>query len=309
MNLPFWTQENDMKPKHLVILAIDDEPDTLRFISDALEVNDMSVMVATSGTAGIELARRVRPDVILLDAVMPVIDGFETCRRLKNTPEGDGAPIIFMTGLSDTGNVLKGLAAGGVDYITKPVNVEVLVARIITHALNAQAIATARAALDQVGRAVLAFTSDGMLEWGSASALALLDIGRARHLVEDDPSAAHFRMWVANLYSQPVSRAKPFCWDTLTFSFLGVASERIMVKLRAGNDASNAVVLSNHFSLTEREAEVLLWLTRGKTNQDIGEILGISTRTINKHLEQVFQKMGVENRTAAALLADRLLYS
>ena len=298
-----------MKPKHLVILAIDDDPDTLRFISDALEANDMSVMVATSGIAGIELARRVRPDVILLDAVMPVMDGFETCKRLKNTPEGDGAPIIFMTGLSDTGNVLKGLAAGGVDYITKPVNIEVLVARIITHALNAQAIATARAALDQVGRAVLAFTSDGVLEWGSASALALLDIGGARHLISDGPGAVQFRSWVTKLDSQPVSRAKPFCWETVTFSFLGVASERIMVKLRAGNDASNAVFLSNHFSLTEREAEVLLWLTRGKTNQDIGEILGISTRTINKHLEQVFQKMGVENRTAAALLADRLLHS
>lgn len=114
---------------------------------------------------------------------------------------------------------------------------------------------------------------------------------------------------VTNRYSQPVSRTKPFCWDTLSFSFPGVASERIMVKLRAGNDASNAVFRSNHFNLTEREAEVLPWLTRGKTNQDTEEILGISTRTINTHLERVFQKMGGENRTAAALLADRLLHS
>lgn len=298
-----------MKPKHLVVLAIDDDPDTLRFISDALEANDMSVMVATSGTAGIELARRVRPDVILLDAVMPRMDGFETCRRLKSAPDPETAPVIFMTGLSDTQNILQGLGAGGVDYITKPVNIDVLVARIITHALNAQAISSARAALDQVGRAVLAFTPDGTLSWGSASAMTLLDVGQARPLVEDGPNAAPFRTWLVNLTAQPVSRAKPFCWNTLSFSFLGIASENIMIKVRSGNDTSNAVYLAQHFNLTEREAEVLLWLTRGKTNQDIGEILGISTRTINKHLEQVFEKMGVENRTAAALLADRLLHS
>jgi len=298
-----------MKPKHLVVLAIDDDPDTLRFISDALEANDMSVMVATSGAAGIELARRVRPDIILLDAVMPRMDGFETCRRLKSTPDPETAPVIFMTGLSDTQNILQGLGAGGVDYITKPVNIDVLVARIITHALNAQAISSARAALDQVGRAVLAFTSDGVLSWGSASAMTLLDVGQARPLVEDGPNSASFRTWLMNLTAQPVSRAKPFCWNTLSFSFLGIASENIMIKVRSGNDTSNSVYLAQHFNLTEREAEVLLWLTRGKTNQDIGEILGISTRTINKHLEQVFEKMGVENRTAAALLADRLLHS
>lgn len=72
-------------------------------------------------------------------------------------------------------------------------------------------------------------------------------------------------------------------------------------------DVSREAILCDQFSLTEREAEVLFWLTQGKTNADIGLILGLSKRTINKHLEQVFQKMGVDNRTAAAVMADRVL--
>ncbi|MBP0650762.1 response regulator, partial [Mycobacterium tuberculosis] len=88
------------------------------------------VLVATGGAAALDIVARVNPDVILMDAVMPGLDGFETCRRLKKLPPTAMTPILFMTGLTETEHIVEGLEAGGVDYITKPIVVEELIARI-----------------------------------------------------------------------------------------------------------------------------------------------------------------------------------
>jgi len=298
-----------MNTKHLVVLAIDDAPDSLHFLSEALEGCDMSVIAATSGTMGIELARRIHPDVILLDARMPCMDGFETCRRLKAIPDLMHVPVIFMTGLSDTHHVVEGLKAGGVDYVTKPAQIDVLVARIVTHALNAKAIARARAAFDRVGRNIISFNLDGSFDLGSNTAIEFLESRDIDLSSSNHPLKLALQNWLHMVKTMPVSRARPLLWDDIVFSFLGVSSESIMVRVSSSKETSHIDLLVKHFHLTEREAEVLVWLARGKTNQDIGEVLGVSVRTINKHLEQVFQKMGVENRTAAALLADRLLHN
>ena len=85
------------------------------------------------------------------------------------------------------------------------------------------------------------------------------------------------------------------------------ASRELLVKIGSRIESDNEDCLRHAFNLTRREANVLFWLTRGKTNRDIGMILNRSPRTINKHLDQIYQKMGVENRTSAAVTADRLL--
>lgn len=294
-------------PARSIALVIDDAPDTLGLISSALEDNGMTVLVARSGAEGIELARRVRPDVILMDAVMPGMDGFETCRLLKSGPRPEPAPVIFMTGLSDSEHILKGLRAGGVDFITKPVVVDELIARIITHVLNARAIASARSALEQAGQSVLAFTADGVLAWGSPGALALLDTAEGRAIVQDGRASERLARWLAGLCEQPISTAQPFADGGFALKYLGQFPGEIMVRIRRSSEGENEARLLQTFGLTEREAEVLFWLTRGKTNRDIAEILELSARTVNKHLEQVFHKMGVDNRTSAAVVADRVL--
>ncbi|WP_139307484.1 response regulator [Rhodovulum sp. ES.010] len=174
-------------PARSIALVIDDAPETLGLISSALEDNGMTVLVARSGAEGIELARRVRPDVILMDAMMPEMDGFETCRALKSGPRPEPAPVIFMTGLTESEDILKGLRAGGVDYITKPLVVDELIARIIIHVLNARAIASARSALEHAGQSVLAFCEDGRLAWGGARRAGASGNARGSHADQERP--------------------------------------------------------------------------------------------------------------------------
>ncbi|MEP3639037.1 MAG: DNA-binding response regulator [Paracoccaceae bacterium] len=285
-----------------IALVVDDTPDTLGMVSTALEQSGITVLVATDGSSAIELTRRVEPDVILMDAVMPGMDGFETCRMLKRGPDPITTPIIFMTGLTEKEHLLEGLASGGVDYITKPVIVEELIARLSTHIINSRMLQSARDALDTSGRTVLACDYEGTVLWGSQKAVKFLQTTGAAVF---GPS---WKTWVASCVNRPVSSVQPFEADDLTFQFIGMTGTReILVKPMRLLSGRKENVLADAFDLTPRESEVLFWLTLGKTNRDISVILGSSARTVNKHLEQVFQKMGVDNRTSAAVMADRVL--
>lgn len=290
------------EPGRFIVLVIDDAPETLGLVSDALEGGGMTVLVARSGEEGLRLTQRVRPDVILLDAMMPGMDGFETCRRLKAPPISETAPVIFMTGLTEAEHILAGLRAGGVDYVTKPVVVDELIARITRHVMNARAIHSARAALDYAGQTVIAVLPDGRLSWGTRSALD--EIGGE---FPEGRAGDRLRPWLAEVAEMPVSQARPLQLGAVTLTLIGLAEGEMMIRLRTGGGQSENQRLSEGFGLTAREAEVLLWLSHGKTNRDIADILSVSARTVNKHLEQVFHKMGVDNRTSAAVMADRVL--
>src|SRR6202042_3624600 len=108
--------------------------------------------------------------VILMDAVMPSMDGFEACRVLKHNKALAHVPVIFMTGLSETQDIVKGLEAGGVDYVTKPIVPDELLARIRVHLANARLAHSARAALDVSGRYLLATDTSGGGRWGGPPA-------------------------------------------------------------------------------------------------------------------------------------------
>lgn len=287
-----------------IALVVDDNPDSLGMVSTALEAQGMTVLVARDGRSAIKLAHRVQPDVILMDAIMPGIDGFETCRMLKSGPNPTLAPIIFMTGLSDQEHVIKGLQSGGVDYITKPVVIEEMVARLTTHVINSRMLQSARNAIDAFERPVLAFDEGAQFAWGSKSAMELVD-GNAFAL-----GAPEFLVWLLGCVGRPVSQILPYVTANVVAQFMGLSATReILVKLVEQEGSRKEQRLQTAFNLTAREAEVLYWLTLGKTNRDISTILALSSRTVNKHLEQVFQKMGVDNRTSAAVLADRQIHA
>jgi len=116
---------------------------TLSLLTDTLDHAGFTVLIATDGLAALELIQLVTPDLVLMDAVMPGISGFETCKRLKRDGLLSHLPVIFMTGLSETEHVVEGLACGGVDYVTKPIVLEELLARIRVH-LNTPATLTRR---------------------------------------------------------------------------------------------------------------------------------------------------------------------
>ena len=121
------------EPKTRTILIVDDMPANLEVVTSHLERQGYCAVVALGGDEGVERAEFVRPDLILLDVMMPGPDGFETCRRLKANPLTRDIPVIFMTALADTADKLTGFAAGAVDYVTKPLNGAEVLARIDTH--------------------------------------------------------------------------------------------------------------------------------------------------------------------------------
>jgi diguanylate cyclase (GGDEF)-like protein/PAS domain S-box-containing protein len=115
------------------ILIVDDIPANLAVAVDYLEENGFEVMVAQDGEEGVERAQLIQPDLVLLDVMMPGINGFETCRRLKMIDRMHDIPVIFMTALADVHDKVTAFSVGGVDYVTKPFEVEELLARITTH--------------------------------------------------------------------------------------------------------------------------------------------------------------------------------
>ncbi|MEA5569456.1 sensor histidine kinase [Calothrix sp. UHCC 0171] len=115
------------------ILIVDDTPNNIRLLFDVLDSAGFDISVVKSGETALEKLPQIEPDLILLDVMMPGIDGFETCRRIKSNPSTQDIPIIFMTALSDTENKISGLQLGAVDYVTKPIQVEEVLARVNVH--------------------------------------------------------------------------------------------------------------------------------------------------------------------------------
>lgn len=115
------------------VLVVDDTPGNLRVLVDSLSNRGLDILVATDGESAVERAAYSRPDLILLDVIMPGIDGFETCRIFKEKPETTDIPVIFMTALSDTSQKVKAFEVGAVDYVTKPFEEEELIARVDAH--------------------------------------------------------------------------------------------------------------------------------------------------------------------------------
>jgi DNA-binding response OmpR family regulator/DNA-binding CsgD family transcriptional regulator len=296
-----------------IVLVVDDSPNTLRMLTDAIEGAGMTVLVALDGEQALSLIERITPDVILMDAVMPGLDGFEICRRLKRNPALSHVPIIFMTGLSETGDIIKGLDAGGVDYVTKPIAPDELLARIRVHLSNARISQSARAALDASGRFLLAASRAGRILWSTPQAAKLLST-----ILPDFNDTyvlpPHIREWLHQSAdrkppsSEGIGLNDPNSSIKLELSVISqIGSDEILLRLIEGDPNNDQLMLRNKLRLTQREAEVLLWIARGKSNRDVAEILTLSPRTVNKHLEQIFNKLGVENRTSAAALATRTL--
>ena len=158
-----------------IVLVVDDSIDELTMISETLEGAGTTTLVARDGQSALAIVDRVTPDAILMDAVMPGMDGFETCRRLKQKSAIADVPVIFMTGLSDTDHVLMGFEAGGVDYVTKPVVAEEFLARIRTHVANSRRARSATIALDSSGRYLLAADREARLLWWTPQAGRLVE--------------------------------------------------------------------------------------------------------------------------------------
>lgn len=294
------------------ILVVDDNPESLRLLVDALAGEDMTVLIARSGEATLALLGEVQPDLILMDAVMPGMSGIETTRQIKANAATAHIPVIFLTGLNEPQHVVAALGIGGVDYVRKPIVIDELVARMRVHLANARTSYRSRLALDFAGRSFVALDDDGLMIWCTPQAEALLvqidpDWTPDRSRLPE-PLPAAVRQLLAD-YSQSAASTR-FEVRGLEIELSLLEADRpgeTLVRVTEVREDGKIALLQKHNGLTRREAEVLLWVSYGKTNKTISEILGISPRTVNKHLEQVFRKLGVETRAAATAVAVRYL--
>lgn len=194
------------------LLLIEDDPTMLELLATALEFEGFRVHRAADGQAGLVLARKQLPHLILCDVMMPCMDGYSVLATLRADPRLASIPFIFLTARGEKKDLRQGMVSGADDYLTKPV------------------------AIDEL--------------------LEAIQSRLARH--------------------GEISRKQP--------------------------DFSNITPLIA-LGLTPKEAEVLLWVAQGKTNAETAVILGITEGTVKKHLEHIFEKLGVEKRGAASLIA------
>lgn len=287
-----------------VVLVVEDDLISVGMLSDALSEQGYTVLVAMDGEQALYIADKMQVDIILMDALMPKMNGFDACKALKKNVELEHIPVLFMTGLSSSEHVLEGFSAGGVDYINKPIKIDELLARLKKHLNNAHLTLSARLALDEVGQSSITCDITGNIIWHTDNAIEMLT-----HASPD-------KEWVAEKLPNLIKNwilHEPIRNSTLPLRDLaGVIQLRFISRTHPGeylfrlmnNDEAYAKQrLQTQFTLTVREADVLLWIAHGKTNKEIGLIIDMSPRTVNKHLEQIFKKLDVENRTSAAAIS------
>lgn len=124
------SKEQQISP---TILIVDDNSNNVKIIAITLRAFNYKLVIATNGQSAIDMVEKTRPDLVLMDVMMPGMDGYETCERIKAKKGNENIPIIFLTALSEKANIIRGFEAGGVDYITKPFNKEELISRVKTH--------------------------------------------------------------------------------------------------------------------------------------------------------------------------------
>jgi DNA-binding response OmpR family regulator len=292
-----------MQNESNVVLVVDDSPESLGMLNAALNIQGFTALVALNGIQALAIAEKIRPDVVLLDALMPQMDGFETCRRLKELLPY--TPIIFMTGLTDVEDIVKGFEAGGIDYVTKPIAPDEVIARIKTHIQTAKLALSAQDALDHAGNNVFCVNSEGRLSWATPKVHQMIETLAADDMSPWATIAKLLKNW---LLTDPSQQLTISCFaQSFHVVYERQQHEKHLLRINQPKIEKKPSHLQQNLPITKRESEVLYWVSYGKTSWEISQILSMSPRTVNKHLEQIFKKLGVDNRTSAAAISIRIL--
>lgn len=283
------------------ILVIDDDPAVLGLMDETLTGSGYTVLLAQSGSAALDVVTHTLPDLVLVDALMPGMTGWDVCQMFRQDSRIAAIPLIFMTGLTETEHVLRAFEAGASDYVTKPLALEEVLARIGVHIEAASRIRAAHKALDTAGRFLLAMNAAGETLWATPQAARLLailpaELRASMHI--PDPPPAPGTVMLRHLADE----------NEIRLILVGATGPDERLFHIAAQTLFPERTLQTRLGLSSREAEVLLWISRGKTSRDIADILQVSPRTIDKHIEQIYNKTGLSTRAAAAATASRLLH-
>jgi CheY-like chemotaxis protein/DNA-binding CsgD family transcriptional regulator len=293
-----------------IVMIVDDTPGNLALLSETLSEAGYRVLVATDGSSALEQIAYLTPDIILLDVLMPGIDGFETCNRLKSKPETAHIPVLFMTALSELDDLLRGFGEGAVDYLVKPLRPPEVLARLDVQLSQSRNLRRVENFLNNSPFSALAIDSSGYITWLTPEGARWMDDFLQKHMLAgkhelNSPLPKPILEWV----KQSLTVAEKLEEGSFESYRAGVS---FSVKITPCQKAGEYFLIlekntrewdidsvKTSMGLTFREAEILMWISRGKTNKEVGVILGSSPRTINKHLEHIFEKLGVVTRAAA----------
>lgn len=283
------------------VLVVDDTPANLSMLIDALTEAHYELLVAESGRSALAILEHTTPDIILLDVLMPGFDGYETCRQIKSRPEWKTLPVIFMTALDESDQKVRAFAAGAVDYITKPAYPPEVLARVAAH-LEIRSLQ--QSLEDELAMRVEA---EDLLRQSLDLGIVLTDAtGRIVFSTRLAESLLHKYYPAFDRVRLPSGFDVPV--DGLTVrSFAETGRTDLVMYMLQEEDSPPGPGALMRLGLTPREAEVLYWIAQGKSNPDIATILAASVRTVHKHVENVFRKLGLETRNAAALTALEVL--
>ena len=294
-----------------------------RGLAELLEDAGYGALALESAAAALAQAAVAPPDLMLLDAQLVDGSGFDLARRLKALAQTSPAPIIFLADPSHPEHLVQALESGGADCVNQPVKPHELLARMAMHLAGARERRQARNALDAFGYATLTVRPhDGKLMWQTPLSRDLLQRYCPNHPPYASRTAPEVQTWLQEclrclqrgdaprplvlsqgdgarltlrLHQQTGDNESAASADSEEW-----AGDDWLIVMREVSDQAVMQAMRDIFALTLREAEVLYWVVKGKTNKDVGDILGSSPMTVKKHLERVFVKLGVETRTAAA---------
>ena len=309
-------------PERQTLLIVDDVPANLGVLLDFLGHAGYRVLVATSGERALAQLAHVQPDLILLDLAMPGLDGYETCRRLKADERWQAIPVLMLTALSDVVDKVRGFEAGAVDFITKPLEPDEVLARVRTHlqirslqrtleeknALLRELSGLLQQSLD---RAVVLARRDGTVAFCTRRAHGLFGKYFSGQGTDGLLPEAVVRWAVRDTDAPwPVALPGDGCLEIRRVREAGQSSDDLLMLVLEENAAPAATHSPADLlplGLTTREAEALYWITFGKTTPEIAAIFGTSPSTVKKQVYTMMEKLGVETRLAAALRAMEVL--
>lgn len=310
------------------ILIIDDNITNLRVVMDYLAAYSFEILTARSGESGLERAVMAQPELILLDVQMPGIDGFETCRRLKANPATAPIPVIFMTVQADSQAVVRGLEAGAVDYIPKPIEAAEMLARVRTHlelralqqrleervaertaALEAEIerrkaqqaerdrlLQTVRQQSEQLRQLTqLALSNQQASRQGLSNTLGQEMAQDLRLLAENLRAAQQMLAGGATLSALSEPAAGHLAQALAILEHLHDRAQRIRQELTRVAATQESLLDSPLLKLTAREREVLQLVAAGKSTGEIADILVVARGTVSTYRRRLMDKLGVND--------------
>ncbi|MDR2093309.1 MAG: response regulator [Azoarcus sp.] len=267
-----------------VILVVDDSIDTLAGLSEALFATGHAVLAARSATEALERFEIAVPDGALIDAVMPGINGFDLCRRIKSVPAWAHVPVIFMTDPGDEGQIVSSYLSGGADYMNKPLRIPEVLARLTPH-LGGTAVRLARAAADIPDMGCVIVDNPGRIVWRSPQASRWLCGASGAN------GDAMRRMLDEAARNVEVARELPGGRRLLLRSLGASGPGEYMIVMCL--DSSPAAQRLRQANLTPYETETFAWFLKGKDRVEVARIMGSTPADMAERARRIFDRLGI----------------